>query len=58
MEIRARINPISYEKPLLKRTVGGNIVGERKKKTMADSPWSIDQFNSLKNFINPKINPC
>lgn len=26
MEIRARINPISYEKPLLKRRADGNIV--------------------------------
>jgi len=37
MEIRARINPISYEKPLLKRSGEENIVGEGKK----IGPWSI-----------------
>jgi hypothetical protein len=31
MEIRARINPISYEKPLLKRRAGENIVAWLKK---------------------------
>jgi hypothetical protein len=31
MEIRARINPISYEKPLLKRTAEENIVECSKK---------------------------
>ena len=31
MEIKARINPISYEKPLLKRTVEENIVSQPKK---------------------------
>ncbi len=31
MEIRARINPISYEKPLLKRTAEENIVNEERK---------------------------
>ncbi len=37
MEIRARINPISYEKPLLKRRAEKNIVNEGKK----NGPWSI-----------------
>jgi hypothetical protein len=30
MEISARINPISYEKPLLKRRAGKNIAGNEK----------------------------
>jgi len=38
MEIRARINPISYEKPLLKRRGKENIVGGKK---FWLNPWSM-----------------
>lgn len=39
MEIRARINPISYEKPLLKRSGEENIVGYAEKNIIDYINW-------------------